>query len=233
MQKALLCFLLLVLAYGSKCQSKTDKIDSLVALSELYYGANDKLNYGRLYRINERGASGHPFFETKNYEPSTLFIKDNTFNDVFARLDLENKLVLVKLEQKGQQREVIISAEALDSFYLLNHLFIRGDLVSPQLAFYHEKIYFGKTSLIKSYGKEFIAIYNKAHPRGSYSSLQSKLILVRNQEIVNVTTKRRFIKAMAGSKDLIKQWLKEHKTRFKKLTHDQLKDLMIKCESNA
>lgn len=233
MQKALLCFLFLALALGSKGQSETNVIDSLVALSEQYYGANDKLNYGRLYRINNRGASGHPFFQTENYTPSTLFIKDNTFDDVSSKLDLENKLLLVKLEQKGRQREIIMSAEALDSFRLLDHFFIRGNILSPELTFYYEKIYIGKSSLIRSYEKEFIAIYNKAKPRGSYSSLQTKLILVRDQEIINVSGKRRFIKAMPGSEDLIKQWLKKRKTRFKKLTTKQLEDLMIKCEDNA
>jgi hypothetical protein len=233
MQKALLCFLFVVLAFAVKCQSNTRQIDSLIALSEQYYGANDKLNYGRLYRIKDRGASGHPFFESQEYQTSTLFIKGNNFDSIPARLDLENRLLMVQLVQSGRIREVIISAEALDSFSLLNHFFIRGNLVNADLPFYYEKIHLGQLNLVRGFEKEFVSIYSKTNPRGKYSSLQKKLILVSAGEIFNVNSKRKFIKALPDSELLVKQWLKENKLKFKKLSSEQLQELIKKCEADA
>lgn len=230
MQKALLCFLFLVISIGSYSQGKSTAIDSLVAITERYYGADDKLFYGRLYRINERGAEGHPFLFHQSFQPAKLFIKGNIFDSIPSRIDLENKLFISRLDQNQHQREVLISDEALDSFLFSGRLFINGKLLHPSLTFYYQGIYRADLILIRSFEKEFIAIYNTGHPKGKYGKLTQKLLLINNENIKDVSAKRRFKKALPEHAQIINAWLKNEHTRFKKLSDEQLIRLLKACK---
>lgn len=232
MQKALLCFLLLVISMGAYCQRNSNTIDSLLAITQRYYGANDKLFYGRLYRVSERGADGHPFLFSQSFQPATLYIKGNTFDSIPSRIDLENKLFIAKLEHNERKIDVLISDEALDSFLFSDRLFVNGKLLHPNLRFYYQSLYSSDLTLIRSFEKDFIAIYNAAHPKGKYGQLKEQLLLIKQDKVLDISSKQKIKKAIPEQSANIKTWLKAENTLYKKLNDDQLIRLIKECENN-
>lgn len=216
---------LLYLSFGITAFSQGNDLATLISLSNSYYGNNDALYYGKLYRINSRLASGHPYFKSQEYTPATLYIRGQTLEQVACRLDLENDHLVAKLFQNEVTREVILSPAAIDSFELNSTFFVNGKHLHQELNFYYERISGGKYTAVKAYEKQFVEIYNQTYPRGRYGETTSKLLLIFDQEVIDISSNKKLLSLFNGKTSEVKSYLRETKLNLKKASNQELSSL--------
>ena len=68
---------------------------------------------------------------------------------------------------------------------------------------------------------------------GGFSAIYSDKIIIANKKIINVKSKRLFLKLFGSNKKKILEYMKSNNMRYRKANNSQLKQLMQYCYENA
>lgn len=140
------------------------------------YGADDYLFTGAPYQPLYRGAAGYPYLFQEPWLSATIFIEDIPFPDQSIRLNLVTGELIILHSPAGKPPvQLVLSNHLVDSFFVYQTKFISLDsenkLGLPPGFF--EVLYEGGISVFRKSSRDFLANYNAANPKGSFSEVHA------------------------------------------------------------
>ena len=171
-------------------------------------------------------ANGNPYFNVSNNSPCKLILGDKTYEDIHLIYDIfEQKLhfVLNKTDEKGIIFE--LNNQVITRFYLDDKIFVNYYELPflPQSGFY-EEIFLGKhLNVYARWSKDYVETITMQNI-GEFTSQKRKLLFEINGKMVDISSRRSFLKIFAGERNKIKSFMKENKIRlFKSNNSDIIK----------
>lgn len=178
-------------------------------------------------------ANGKPYFDVSNYSPCKLILGKNTYTDIKLIYDIfEQKLhfVLNKTNEKGvifELNKQVITRFCLDdkvfvSYYELPFL--------PQSGFYEEIFLGNHLNVYARWSKDYVDLITIQNI-GEFTPQKRKLFFFINGKMVDISSKKRFLKIFAGERNEVKSFLKENKIRLFKSNNSDLIKLFSYSDS--
>lgn len=199
------------------------------------YGTDDLLALGSPYRPVFRRAKGHQYYSSNEVDVSgQLWIKGVQFSDIPLLYDLElDELVGKVLLADSSTATLVFETIWLDSFILHDQLFYTAESVitSSDTRDYLAFIYRGSNTFFLEFNKSFIDSYNKSTPYGRYSEQRQRILLLKDNELLNITSPKKLFEIFPDKKDEIKAYLKSNRIRYRKISPESLKVIAHTCES--
>ena len=178
-------------------------------------------------------AYGKPYFDVSNYSPCKLILGNNTYKDINLIYDIfEQKLhfVLNKTNEKGIVFE--LNNQVITRFYLDDKVFVNYYELPflPQSGFY-EEIFLGKhLNVYSRWSKDYVETITMQNI-GEFTSQKRKLFFEINGKMVDISSKKKFLKIFAGERNKIKSFMKENKIRLFKSNNSDLTKLFSYTDS--
>ena len=178
-------------------------------------------------------AYGKPYFDVSNYSPCKLILGNNTYKDINLIYDIfEQKLHfgLNKTNEKGIVFE--LNNQVITGFYLDDKVFVNYYELPflPQSGFY-EEIFLGKhLNVYARWSKDYVETITLQNI-GEFTSQKRKLLFEINGKMVDISSKKKFLKIFAGERNKIKSFMKENKIRLFKSNNSDLTKLFSYTDS--
>jgi hypothetical protein len=178
-------------------------------------------------------ASGEPYFDVSNYSPCKLILGNKTYKDIHLIYDIfEQKLhcALNKTNEKGVIFE--LNNQVITRFYLDDKVFVNYYELPflPQSGFY-EEIFLGKhLNVYARWSKDYVETITLQNI-GEFTSQKRKIFFEINGKMVDISSRKRFLKIFAGERNKIKSFMKENKIRLFKSNNSDLKKLFSYTDS--
>lgn len=140
------------------------------------YGADDYLFTGYPYQPLYRGAAGHPYYFQESWLPATIFIENLRFPDQLIRLNLVTGEFIIRHSPEGEPPvQMVLSNLLIDSFFVAQTKLISlpADKVKGLPEGYFEVLYEGNFTVLRKPSRDFLANYNAATPKGSFSQINA------------------------------------------------------------
>lgn len=201
-------------------------------LAERYYGFDDLLVNGTIYRQQNILANGSPLYNSSNFTDTQIYIKGQLFENEELKYDIvSDQLVLAKQQQNKYKLQIVLNLSFVDSFYLENRLFVNLlNLKESTIPYrYFEKIYSGKHLLLRKYKKRFEDSYDIKNPHGKFSPQKKILFILNNGALTRVNTKSEFLSFYNTEKKKVRKYMRQNKLRIKKASNPELIKLMTFC----
>ena len=229
----LTAFLYAVLLFISApvCYSQQNSFDKLGNLFSLVKNKVDSSLENDFVLMNARyfidkypRAYGKPYFDVSNYSPCKLILGNNTYKDINLIYDIfEQKLhfVLNKTNEKGIVFE--LNNQVITRFYLDDKVFVNYYELPflPQSGFY-EEIFLGKhLNVYSRWSKDYVETITMQNI-GEFTSQKRKLFFEINGKMVDISSKKKFLKIFAGERNKIKSFMRENKIRLFKSNNSDL-----------
>ena len=229
----LTAFLYAVLLFISApvCYSQQNSFDKLGNLFSLVKNKVDSSLENDFVLMNARyfidkypRAYGKPYFDVSNYSPCKLILGNNTYKDIHLIYDIfEQKLHfgLNKSNEKGIVFE--LNNQVITGFYLDDKVFVNYYELPflPQSGFY-EEIFLGKhLNVYARWSKDYVETITLQNI-GEFTSQKRKLLFEINGKMVDISSKKKFLKIFAGERNKIKSFMKENKIRLFKSNNSDL-----------
>ncbi len=211
------------------CQNK--EIQELYDKFDSEYGLNTLLFNGCKYFGPVPGNIGNPFYMSTNALPAKIYLNDYSFENVHIKYELEQQIIILEYESYGTTNYLIIPNSKIDSVRLNDQLFIANPYKEIKTPFIQE-IYSDSISVYFSLSKvtEFKSVGTT--PGNYYSKLLTKKYLVISNNVYQFNKKRSFlIQFSTVHQNIIKDYLKFNELNFNRLSPDQLKHLIIYCNT--
>ena len=226
----------LTFIYGQQESNSSDfSKDAINQYAEKRYGLDDLLVNGIRYQPERINVNGSPDFEYDESAGISLFIKGQPFFNVDLKYDITvDQLILIQPLENGYERQVMLQAELVDSFYLGSQLFINlGKPKENSLEHrYFEKVFSGNELFLIKYQKTYIKIYDSSN-KGRYSPQQSTYYIYNQGSLIKVNSKKSFLSFYAGYKKEIREFMRENGIRYRKASNEELKKLMAFCYAKS
>ena len=178
-------------------------------------------------------AYGKPYFDVTNYSPCKLILGNNTYKNINLIYDIfEQKLHfgLNKTNEKGIVFE--LNNQVITRFYLDDKVFVNYYELPflPQSGFY-EEIFLGKhLNVYSRWSKDYVETITMQNI-GEFTSQKRKLLFEINGKMVDISSKKKFLKIFAGERNKIKSFMKENKIRLFKSNNSDLTKLFSYTDS--
>lgn len=215
----------------------SQQIDDPFEWAEKYYGTSDLIVNGSMYIVENPGADGTPLFGSGEWFNNTrIYIKGNEFKDEALQYNLEfDFFILKKTLPRGEIINLKFNNLVIDSVRLNEHLFVNSKNIQGFNRDYGfvELIYFEKAVFFIKHNKEFLANYSEQKKYGEYSKQEQKKYLLDNNQVIQLNSKRSFLKHFESIKPEVKKFMKKQNIRYKKASANQLRQLLKFCYDNA
>ena len=209
-----------------------DSWASLMSCLEEYYGTDDLLANGRLYRPTNTRAARHPYFMADEWQEGAVYIKGRYFDFLSLKYNLETGRLILKQELKnGAPVNVVLTEALVDSFRIGQHLFVKLPLLEEAGggSGFLERIYSGGFSFYRKQKKAFIATYSSRAPYGKFSEPENSFFLLINSQIREVHNRKALPGFFAPHQKAIKKYMNRQRIRLKKASDAQLIQLLEYC----
>lgn len=206
-------------------------LDRFIDCIELQYGPDDLLMNGRPYQPGSLSAEGHPYFQTEEWKPGTVYLNGRPYAADYLKYNVANQQLAIKHERlNGTQQKVVASELLVDSFQIAGHLFVNQSLILPEEKDkgYLEKIFESQLSFFRLRRKVLSAPSN-SQPYGKFSSLKDVFYLLIDGQVHKVTKRRDFLACFPEHKPQVKKYMKKHFPRWKKIKNPQFVELLKFC----
>ena len=206
--------------------------DDIIKFTEKKYGLDDFLINGEKYLPLNIKVNGSPYFEWDKSIEAKLYITGQLYSNIKIEYDINlNELVL----NNGQGVHVILNSSLVDSFYLGYNCFIKlnEQKGSTEQYGYFEKVFVGKSLLLKQHKKSIITIYNDLNPNGSFSSNKYEYFIYNQATLINVSSKKLFLRFYEPYRKDIKKFISRNGIKYKGVSNEELYKLMIFCEAKS
>ena len=172
-------------------------------------------------------AYGKPYFDVSNYSPCKLILGNNTYEDINLIYDIfEQKLHFTSNETNKKGFIFELNNQVITRFYLDDKVFVNHYELPflPQSGFY-EEIFLGKhLNVYARWSKDYVDVITTQNI-GEFTSQKRKLFFEINGNMVDISSRKRFLKIFAGERNKIKSFMKENKIRLFKSNNSDLTKL--------
>ena len=196
------------------------------------YGADNILVNGINYSPLHPGSYGHPFLGDNIFAENNIVLKGRSFNNVLLKYDLEKQMIILNFKNPAKADKLIELNNNYIKEFTINQLhFIKlPDKVNSSATPFIQLIYSGKLIFGKTYSKAFIATYSNKYPRGKYSKLYIKNVLIVDDETLEIKRNKDLYSAFPANKHQIKRYIKSNKIKLRKATNKQWHQLIKFCD---
>jgi len=196
-----------------------NKVDSLLA--------NDFILMNARFHINKYPrVKGKPFFEATYDTPGKLVLGKKEYNDIRLMYNIYDQKLSFVVEQKGYNGTILeLNNQVITRFHLDNKIFVNSfELpILPQTGFY-EEIFLGKhLKVYARWSKDYVESITMQNI-GEFTSQKRKLFFEINGKMVDISSRKMFLKIFEGERNKIKSFMKGNKIRlFKSNNIDLIK----------
>jgi hypothetical protein len=178
-------------------------------------------------------ATGNPYYNVSKKSPCRLILGKKTYKNIDLIYDIfEQKLYFVsdKKNEKGVILE--LNNQVITQFYLDDKVFVNYfELPFLPQSGYYEEIYLGRhIDVYARWSKDYVDRIT-AQNIGEFTKQKRKLYFKINGKMVNISSRKRFLKIFSGERNKIKSFMKENKIRFSKSNNSDLIKLFIYADS--
>ncbi|NQV52656.1 MAG: hypothetical protein HQ500_05700 [Flavobacteriales bacterium] len=217
----------LLIGLGSMTFAQRDlSVEAMREYADSVLGPPDLLVQGRIYPGTNRSAEGHPFLFSESFTDATIFIKDLRYQDIPVLFDLEKDQLVMRYPIRGVYRYIMLSETVIDSVHAFDRHFISSQLTPlSNPAHLPEVIYRGYYVLLRQYEKRFIGTYSDFTPHGRFSKLESRLFLVRDNEVLTLRRKKDLL-ALSADPKATKRAMRQMGFHLRHANNEQLRAAM-------
>lgn len=225
-------WLLLVLPCFSSAQdSYSWTQDSVTQI----YGADDYLFTGYPYQPMYRGATGHPYFLQEPWLQATIFIENIPFPDQVVRLNLVTEELIILHSPEGKAPvQLVLSNHLIDSFFVNQTKLISLDVTNGMglPKGYFEVLYQGNFSVLRKASRDFLANYNAATPKGSFSEVNATYYVKKDgsEEWSQYSSFKALIKSFPDQYKAIRKVMKQEGISKKMPSASACQSLLELCD---
>lgn len=209
-------------------------VDSVRTEFDKLYGLDVILNNGKKYFPDSNPVIGFPFWKSDESFLADLTINGKSFLDKQIRYNTFNQeFVLLYTNLNGQDVQIILNSEGIDSVRIGNTLFVPNPYPEIKPKFI-QQIYSGQLICYKGWYKEMQ--FNRTGVNIGYIYSKDKYVnyLVYQGVVHRFSGKSSFLKIFSGYKrSLIRKYLSSRHIKFKKIGENELRDLMEYCEKSG
>jgi hypothetical protein len=195
--------------------------------AEERYGPEAELINGEKYNYPYRSDSGDPFFESGASDIAAVQINGRMYDDQKIKYDIYNQLMVLEYtNSSGAPESIVLRNEWLD-FVLIGdrrfRLFPEED-GSPRFG---QVINDGAYSCVYFWEKRYIPNLSNVEKQYSFSTPIRHAYVVVQEQFTSYKSKGSFLKCFPKPlKPTIKQYMKEHRIRFRKAADVEMNSLM-------
>ena len=122
----------------------------------------------------------------------------------------------------------------VDSFQIEEHVFINQRLVLTEYENqgYLEKIFDEEFSFFRLQKKVFVGPSN-SRPHGEFNNLKEVFYLLSDASYQKITQKKEFLDCFPDNRSQIKKYMKNHSLKWKRMTNNQLAELLKFCHDQS
>lgn len=208
------------------------ELKKIITETNNYYGPSDLLYLGEMYEPSNPNAKGDPFLIPR-YLPATLTIKNNVFESISTKYNIEtDQLLAMSKTATGEIVLINLKENWVDNFTLDHHYFVNIIQYQPNLDLkgYYELVFSGEKNLFIKYSSSFINTYSNATPQGFYSTVKRRMYLSEANNFILIKNKKHFLNLYAKNKNEIKKYMRKNKIKFSNASSIQLNKLMQYCD---
>lgn len=221
--------ILLFFPTHSFAQENNQNADKLIKLSDLAYGADDRLDFGIIYRPKNINTISHPFLISDDWKKGSIFINGIKFKDASLNYHILKDEVLYKGENPSV---MVLTKSYIDSLFINQHLLINSDKLDVQNSMgFIELLNRGNYT---TYLKHKIGITQVSSGNSiSLKYMKPKFtVYIRHEDLlINLSSKRSFLFFFSSRKKDISKFMKKNKIKYKKATQLQLISLLEYCDN--
>ena len=212
----------------SQEQQKPLKAGELIGLSDLVYGADDRIAYGEIYSPGNKSTIGHPFFLSEEMKNGTIFLNGLKFKNVDLNYHIVSELILYKGDDPTL---LMLTNSYIDSLIIENHTLINSNKinVSNPMGFI-ELLYHGQHSTYLKHKIGITTVTTSNSVSTKYLSPKFNLFIKHNKQLISLNTKKRLLSYFDSNKKEISRFMKRNKIKYKKATPSQLLSLLKFCD---
>lgn len=197
------------------------------------YGSDDRLINGKFYKPKHFYAEGHPYFLSKDWSVANIYVKGITFNNIKTKYNIEDDVIIIQF----------ISIRKISKNILLHNSFV-DSLKIGQQSFHNTRNFNQNNNIgiaeIVHKGKKITAYFKHKTkfkneqsfrlPNGKYLKPTKRLYLYDGQNFVSIKSKKNLFDYFPNHKKELVIYKRKNNFRFKKLTNEQITDLLHFCE---
>ncbi|MCD4693312.1 MAG: hypothetical protein K8R79_10385, partial [Calditrichales bacterium] len=166
-----------------------------------------------------------------------IYINSQVFVDIPVKYDIEQQKMIIKVcENDKSIKLIVLNPKRIDSINIDGRIFLpseKNSLILPQKR-YFERIWNKGFQFVIYHHISFDPKKNRRNiTPGGFSAIYSDKIIIANKKIINVKSKRLFLKLFGSNKKKILEYMKSNNMRYRKANNSQLKQLMQYCYENA
>lgn len=225
-------FLTLILLFSFSSLFCQTSIEDLKGVSEKIYGPDDILINGSSYVPSHPSANGNPFLVANEFSLSEINLKGRNFNNVLLKYDIENQMVILKVDNSYGSKIITLRDNYIKDFNLHNKHFInlKEKGIDDKNIKFLELVYEGNFIFGNYYSKAFLAVFSTKYPYGKYTKTKvSHYIFLKNKKIA-INKKRDLLLVFPEHKHEIKKFIKKNKIKFRKATNADYFKIMQYCD---
>ena len=217
--------------------SQNSSCQNIIQFAEEQYGVNDVLVNGKLYFPFHKDVEGHPYYPENSFVLGKIYINSQVFVDIPVKYDIEQQKMIIKVcENDKSIKLIVLNPKRIDSINIDGRIFLpseKNSLILPQKR-YFERIWNKGFQFVIYHHISFDPKKNRRNiTPGGFSAIYSDKIIIANNKIINVKSKRLFLKLFGSNKKKILEYMKSNNMRYRKANNSQLKQLMQYCYENA
>jgi hypothetical protein len=199
------------------------------------YGADDLLINGRIYVPQHGLAFGHPYFETSDWIPGSVFIKGQNYHTVKLKYDLElDEFVLFIVDNRENKNYIVLNRHFVDSVHLGKYRFVNASILKQTKLGpgYVEMVYDKDIYFFINHSKNFKNAFSESKPYGEYADMKSVNYIIREDRLTKLPTKKSFLDYFENNKKEIQKYLKKNRIKYKKANSGELYRLLTYINEN-
>lgn len=178
-------------------------------------------------------AEGKPFFKTTYDTPGKLVLGKKEYNGIRLMYDIYDQKLSFVVEQNRYNGTILeLNNQVITRFHLDNKIFVNSfELPTlPQTGFY-EEIFLGKhLKVYARWSKDYVESITMQNI-GEFTSQKRKLLFEINGKMVDISSRKRFLKIFEGERNKIKSFMKGNKIRLFKSNNSDLIKLFSYTDS--
>ena len=230
MRNCIIALLLACLSVGYAV-GQNNNIDSLRSQFDEMYGLNVLLYNGRKFFPDNNPAIGFPYLQSQDSFQADLTIEGKKFKDRRVKYNLvKQEFILFYQDYNGQPKQIILNESAIDTIKMDGRVFIQNKFTKINQDFI-QIIYGGKLSCYIGHYKNFQYKTTGTDVGYEYSKVYHDYYLVIDDEVHPFKNKRTLVRIFPkGKRSLIKKYISLQHIRFKRISDQELKRIIMYCE---
>jgi hypothetical protein len=205
----------------SALSADTSSLQNALAYFQNAVGDKAHLYTGKEYTYPPKGIKGHQFFSSGRMLPGEIFYDGTLYTNIPLLFDIHQQVVVI--ENYGVEDKIFLLGEKIKYFSIEGHRFENVALTGTKdenTGSLYDVVFSGKASVLV---KRLKRIKNPVKAEEPPEFVEEDVLYIRNDNtLYAVDDKAALLRALHDKNDLLKQYLRKNRFRFKKNIEKEL-----------